>query len=80
MAKTKQKKVATTDYLEKHKYTLVSIKMGVLRTNLDLDQVLIMLDPLSEDEVVDFQAVNQSTGELYAVEKQIKLVNIENQD
>lgn len=80
MAKTKQKKVAAKDYLEKNKYTFVNHKLEILRTNFDLDEILTLLDPLSEEEVMEFQVVNQTTGEIYNVEKQIKLVNIENLD
>lgn len=80
MAKTKQKKVAAKDYLEKHKYTFVNHKLEILRTNFDLDEILTLLDPLSEEEVMEFQVVNQTTGEIYDVEKQIKLVNVENLD
>jgi hypothetical protein len=78
MKKKSAKKVAK-DLLEKDKFSLVGSKVGpVLKTNLDLDELVIMLDPIDEEDLMHFQVINQSTGEIYLIEKEIKLVNIEN--
>lgn len=75
----KQQQKAAIDLLENHKFSVVDFTSGtVVKTNLDLDELVIMLEYEHEDDLFELQVINQTTGEIYAVEKQIKLTTLEN--
>jgi hypothetical protein len=75
----KQQQEAAIDLLENHKFSVVDFTSGtVVKTNLDLDELVIMLEYEHEDDLFELQVINQTTGEIYAVEKQIKLTTLEN--
>lgn len=76
----KQKNVAIKDYLEKHKYSLIEFVAisSVMKTNLDLDELVIMLREMHEDDLESLQVINQTTGQIYIVESEIKLIPVEN--
>jgi len=78
MTKKQQQKTAI-DLLENHKFSVVDFTSGtVAKTNLDLDELVIMLEYEHEDDLFELQVINQTTGEIYTVEKQIKLTTLEN--
>jgi len=76
----KQKKVPITDYLEKHKYSLIEFVAvsSVIKTNLNLDELVIILQKTHEDDLESLQVIDQTTGQIYVIENEIKLVPIEN--
>ena len=75
----KQQQKTVIDLLENHKFSVVDFTSGtVVKTNLDLDELVIILEYEHEDDLFELQVINQTTGEIYTVEKQIKLTTLEN--